>query len=458
MENLFSMLKSKMLFFLILIDVGVVYADSTHSTPHGNQSQMLLVLSLIIGGASLSWVVRKIGLPAVTGELGLGMIFAIFAHYGLGFWPQVVNSQLIAFFADIGSILLLFEIGLESSVSDLFKVGKHGLLTAIIGVLLPFGLGYWLLGDLLLSSHDIKLNLFLAATLAATSTGISVRVFKDLGIINNPACQIVLAASIIDDILGLVILAFVSGLVIVGEASYSSIGLILLNVTAFFFMTLVLARKITPHIINHILRISNDEPMVLAILLSFCLFWAWVASLIGLASIIGAFVAGLIIDEITFRRSQHPYWYNRLLEMDDQSGSYHDFKADIFSHYHKERLSNLVKPLNHAFVPIFFVYAGMQVDIIAVANLQIILYGVAISIVAVLGKVASGFFLPKSINRLLVGFGMVPRGEIGLIFALTGKELGVFSPEIFAAILIMVIITSLVTPIALQKIVSGSKL
>ncbi|TXI92061.1 MAG: cation:proton antiporter [Neisseriales bacterium] len=451
------MLKSKKIILLsIFFTAFSVYANA--SVAHQKeQNILLLVLSLIIGGAALSWVVRKAGLPAVTGELGLGMLFAVLAHYNISFWPSVTHSSIIAFFAEIGSILLLFEIGLESSVDGLFKVGKYGLITAIIGVIVPFCLGYWLLGDIILSSHDVKLNLFLAATLAATSTGISVRVFKDLGIINNSACQIVLAASIIDDILGLIILAFVSGLVIAGSTSYSAMGLILLNVGVFFFMTLVLARKITPNIINQVLRISNDEPMVLAILLSFCLFWSWTASLVGLAPIIGAFVAGLIIDEIAFRRSLHPYWYNRILEMDDREGVYQEFKTDIIGHYYKERLSNLVKPLNHAFVPIFFVYAGMQVDIIAVANFKIILYGVAISLIAIAGKLVSGIFLPKSVNKLVVGFGMVPRGEIGLIFALTGKELGVFSQEIFAAILIMVIITSLVTPIALQKIVGGGK-
>ncbi len=448
-------IKKNILFSIFMLVFSVYASASPIHTEE--QNILLLALSLIIGGAALSWVVRNAGLPAVTGELGLGMLFAILAHYNISFWPDMTHNSMIAFFAQIGSILLLFEIGLESSVDGLFKVGKYGLLTAVIGVIVPFCLGYWLLGGVLLSSHDVKLNLFLAATLAATSTGISVRVFKDLGIINNPACQIVLAASIIDDILGLIILAFVSGLAIAGSTSYSAIGLILLNVVAFFFMTLVLARRITPHLIKHILRISNDEPMVLAILLSFCLFWAWMASLVGLAPIIGAFVAGLIIDEIAFRRSQHPYWYNRILEMDDQEGVYQEFKTDIIGHYYKERLSNLVKPLNHAFVPIFFVYAGMQVDIIAVANFKIIIYGVAISLVAIIGKLVSGIFLPKKVSKMLVGFGMVPRGEIGLIFALTGKELGVFSQEIFAAILIMVIITSLVTPIALQKIVKGNK-
>lgn len=420
---------------------------------HDNQNGMLFALSLIFGGTALSQIVCKIGLPAVIGELSLGMIFATFAHFHWGEWQQIVQNEVITFFAEVGSILLLFEIGLESDISDLLKVGKHGLITAVIGVLLPFALGYWFLGHGLLSSNDAQLNLFMGATLAATSTGISVRVFKDLGIIRNPACQIVLTASVIDDILGLIILAFVSGMVITGGVNFSSISTTLFNVILFFVLVFFAAGKIMPFIIKLVLRISNKEPMILAVLMAFCFFLSWLAGLIGLAPIIGAFVAGLIIDETAFRNSQHPYWYSRLVEFKGGHMEYWQMSDEIIAHYHKEKLSALIKPLNYVFVPVFFVFAGMQVDIMAVTNSKIILYGVAISLIAIAGKVASGVFLPKSVNRWLVGFGMVPRGEIGLIFAMTGKQLGIFSQEIFAAILIMVIITSLVTPIALQKIV-----
>lgn len=444
---------SKKILALIIVTLlpGISAANDGAGISHND---IFLALSLIIGGASLSWAIRKVGLPSVVGELGLGIVFATFAHFQWGFWQLLVNNEVIAFFAEIGSILLLFEIGLESTFSDLLKVGKYGSVTAIIGVLLPFVLGYWLLGYGLLSSNDTQLNLFLGATLAATSTGISVRVFKDMGIIRNLACQIVLAASIIDDILGLIILAFVSGLVSSGSGNFAIIGNVLFNVALFFILALTLVRKIMPFIIRQILHISNDEPMVLAILISFCFFGAWLASLIGLAPIIGAFVAGLIIDEVMFKSSQYPYWYNRLTEFNGNGDAqYLQMRTEIVDHYYHERLSNLIKPLNHAFVPIFFVYAGMQVDIMAITDWKIVLYGVVISIVAIVGKVASGMFLPKLINRWIVGFGMVPRGEIGLIFALTGRELGVFSQDLFTAILLMVIATSLVTPIALQKII-----
>lgn len=444
--------KLRMLFLLSVISFAS-YASDNHSSEN---SWMLLALAVIIGGGSVSWIIKKIGLPTVLGELGLGMMIALLAHYNLWHWHDLVENPTIALLAEFGSILLLFEIGLESSFGDLVSVGKHGLITAIIGVIVPFGIGAWIVAEWIFHSQSLNLNLFLGATLAATSTGISVRVFKDLGILRNPACQIVLTASIIDDILGLIILAFVSGLVIAGTLNLLTIGNILLNVVIFFVFALGVARKLTPKLINWWLKISNEESMVVAILVTGCLFWAWFAHAIGLAAIIGAFVAGLMMDEVVFRKTKQPQWYDKLLDV-SQSQASEDTKQmiqdQIIVRHHHDRLIDLIKPINYIFVPIFFVYAGMQVDFAAVASWQTLGYGVALSLAAIIGKVVCGIFLPKGINRWIVGFGMVPRGEIGLIFALTGRQLGVFNPDIFAAVLLMVVITSVVTPIALQIIV-----
>lgn len=421
-----------------------------------HEGWILLALAIIIGGAGLSWVVRKLSLPTVLGELGLGMLLAVLAHYHVWFWGHVINSPTITLLAELGSILLLFEIGLESSFGDLLSVGKHGLVTALIGVIVPFLIGFFLVGVWIFASSNIQLNLFLGATLAATSTGISVRVFKDLGILRNPACQIVLTASIIDDILGLIILAFVSGLVIAGTLDLATVGHILINVIIFFVLALLVARKLTPKLIKWILKISHEESMIVITLVSICLFWAWFAHAIGLASIIGAFVAGLIMDEVVFRNAGQPQWYRKLVELSNNHANEETqqmIQDQIIVRHHHERLVDLIKPLNYMLVPIFFVYAGMQVDLIAVANWNTLFYGLCLSVAAIAGKLISGAFLPKAINRWIVGFGMVPRGEIGLIFALTGRQLGVFSSDVFAAVLLMVVVTSLITPLALQFIV-----
>lgn len=428
-----------------------VWASSGHQN---NDSWILLAVAIIISGAAFSWVIKKFGFPAVMGELGLGMVLAILGHYHIWHWSEASNHQIIAWLAELGSILLLYEIGLESRLKDLLSVGKHGAIAAIIGVVAPFVLGLFV-GKWLFPDAGYNVYLFLGATLAATSTGISVRVFKDLGILRNPACQIVLTASIIDDILGLIILSMVSGLVVAGSMNILTIGSLLASVIIFFFLAFVVAQKVTPRLIRWFLKISDEEAMVMVVLIAFGLLWAWFANAVGLAAIIGSFVAGLILDEVFFSSRRKPYWFQHLeaLISPEHSLAYRELVdvkvAEEQSHY----LISLVKPLNYILVPFFFVYAGMQVDLIAVASWNTLILGIMLSIAAIVGKVFCGMFLPRHINRWIVGFGMVPRGEIGLIFALTGRQLGVFSPDIFAGILIMVVVTSIVTPMMLQIIV-----
>lgn len=447
------MILLRMLMFCLLFWPNLGWAGTP---PVVSPVPILLVLALIIGGAYLSRIVRKIKLPSVVGELVIGMLIALLAHYKISFWPEVINQPSLALFAEIGSILLLFEIGLESDLDSFTVVGKHGLGAALMGIIIPFGLGAVVVAALIFKSSDLKLSLFLGATLAATSTGISVRVFKDLGILANPACQIVLAASIIDDVLGLIILAIVSGLAVEGSLNLTNILGILLHVIIFFSLTLIVARKISPWLLSWIFKINNEESLVVAIMLASCLFWAWFAAEIGLAAIIGAFMAGIILDKVSFRQTQQPFWYQKLIDL--SNSSHNEFtqpviEEQIIAKHQQRRLVDLLQPLNYIFVPIFFVYAGMQIDLAIVANWQTLGLGLALSLAAIGGKLVCGVGLPKTINRWIVGWGMVPRGEIGLIFALTGRQLGVFNQTDFAAVMLMVIITSLLTPLALEFII-----
>lgn len=440
-----------MMFTLALFLPTLCFASSGHGS---SDSWILLVVAIIISGAAISWIVKIVGFPAVLGELSLGMGLAVLAHYGVWHWEEALHNEIIAWLAELGCILLLFEIGLESKLKDLISVGKHGAVAAIIGVILPFVLGI-LAGELLLPNSDFKLNLFLGATLAATSTGISVRVFKDLGIIRNPACQIVLTASIIDDILGLIILSIVSGIVVAGTVSFMTIGSLLLSVIFFFAVAIIVASKINPILIRWLLKINNDEAMIMIVLIALSLAWAWFADAVGLAAIIGSFVAGLMLDAVFFGIDKKPHWFQSFEEFvsPEHSEKYHELLNQRINDEQSHYLISLIKPFNYVLVPFFFVYAGMQVDIIEVANWYTLALGGALSIAAIAGKVFCGAFLPKNINKWIVGVGMIPRGEIGLIFALTGRQLGVFNQEAFAGVLIMVVVTSVVTPLLLQYIV-----
>ncbi|MFN7094881.1 MAG: cation:proton antiporter, partial [Burkholderiales bacterium] len=349
-----------------------------------------------------------------------------------GFFPAMLNNDTLAFLAELGSILLLFEIGLESSLQEIHQAGKHASLVALIGVLLPFTLGY-LFTPWLFNNTHANLALFIGSMLAVTSTGISVSVFKDLGIIKHKACQIVLAASVIDDIVGLVLLSLVSGLIISHSISLAGIAITLGKVSLFFIISFSFGTLILPKLINKFIQpISRTQEMLLLTLITFCLLISWFAHSIGLASIIGAFVAGVLLDDKLFK----------------------GFATSSFEPVTplENHLAHLIAPLGKILTPIFFIYAGMQVDIIAALNFETLKLAGLISLLAILSKACCGCFLPKPINKWLVGFGMVPRGEIGIIFALTGLELKIINHEVFAALLLMVVITSVVTPLALTKI------
>ncbi|MDD3266966.1 MAG: cation:proton antiporter [Burkholderiales bacterium] len=443
-----SQIKLLLLFTFILTPLS--FASSSHSN---DNSWLLLAIAIMLGLAAISSFIQKIGFPAVLGELSIGMLIAILGHYQVWHWHDVVNDRVIMWLAEFGCILLLYEIGLESKVKDLLNVGKYGLITAVMGVVLPFALGFGLC-KIMFPNEPTNLALFIGATLAATSTGISVRVFKDMGILKNPACQIVLTASIIDDTLGLIILSIVSGIVVSGAIGVVDILYILFSVVFFFSLAFIVASRVTPLLVRFFMRLNSSDAMVMLILISFGLFWAWLATSVGLAAIIGSFVAGLILDEMFFAKYRQVKWHSGLGEYiaPEYTQTYQDLvaikEAEEQSHY----LISLIKPLNYFLVPLFFIYAGMQVNILEVANWNTLFFGGILSIVAIIGKVFCGVFLPKNINKWLVGFGMVPRGEIGLIFALAGRELGVFNQEIFAGILCMVVSTSIITPLALQKI------
>ncbi len=425
-----------------------------------SNADVLLWLVIILIFAAFSGIITKFGQPSVLGEIFVGIFIAILAHYNVGFFAQLPSNQVISFLAELGVIFLLFEIGLESNLNEIKNSGKPAIITAIVGVIVPFILGYYVLTPYLLNYNNANLALFMGATLAATSTGISIRVFKDLKIIRNPACQVVLTASIIDDVIGLISLAVVTGIINSGNFNLSFLAKTLFNVILFFGIAYLLGKTIMPRLINHVFsRINNEEPMFLTIIICFCLAMAWFAHIIGLASIIGAFVAGLLLDEATFRGYSKPLWYRKLaiistgLENEEDKKS---IKHDILESHNHQRLENAIKPFSSIFVPIFFVYAGMQVDIIAALNWNTLNMAFWISTIAIISKVASSIFLPKHINKWLVGFGMVPRGEIGLIFAMTGKQIGVLDNNLFAALLLMIIVTSIVTPIVLNKV--GSKI
>ncbi len=338
--------------------------------------------------------------------------------------PGGLNLLKISYVVDIlsrfGLIFLMFLVGLESSVDDLKKTGKESLIVACIGVLAPIVLGY-LAVSLLMPEALLKTQIFLAATLSATSAGITARVFKDLRKLQTREASTILGAAMIDDILGLMILAIVSAIVVSGSVHLGKIIMILVDATLFFTVTLWLGPWLLKHTIR-CLKFLDPWETKFAVAFLLMMILASFAALAQLATIIGAFIAGLLIKEEYF----------------------HDHKSLLTIH-------NLVAPIEALLAPLFFILVGLQVKLELFMRVDVISLAVALVIAAVIGKLLSGLGGHRQDDRWLIGIGMLPRGEVGLVFASIGKTLGVVTDDVFSAIILMVIVTTVITPIWLKS-------
>jgi Kef-type K+ transport system membrane component KefB len=414
-----------------------VFADGEAATQgeasHGLNPMVLIGVALILVVAKLGGeIFERFKQPAVLGEL-VGGIFignlALFGFQALGF---LRNDLVINSLAEIGVIILLFEVGLESNLTEMMEVGWSSLLVAIAGVIAPFFLG-WGVAAYFLPQEATLGHIFIGATLCATSVGITARVLKDLGKLQTREARIILGAAVIDDVLGLLILAVVQGSIKASAGgstlAISDVALIAGKSVVFLVGAIAAGHYLVPHLFRGAGQLES-RGVLLAIAIAFCFFLSWVAYLVGLAPIVGAFAAGLVLDEAHF---------------------------ETFNQQGEKKLDELIAPLSTVLVPIFFVLMGLKVDLRAFARVEVLGFAAALTFVAIIGKqVCSLATVEKGINRLAIGLGMIPRGEVGLIFAGIGATLslpnaqGLQEPVIgaatFAAVVIMVIVTTLVTP------------
>jgi Kef-type K+ transport system membrane component KefB len=334
--------------------------------------------------------------------------------------------------AEIGVIFLLFEVGLESNLKDMMSVGVSSLLVATAGIIAPMLLG-WGVGAIFLPHEDRLVHVFIGATLCATSVGITARVLRDLGKVSTKEARIVLGAAVIDDVMGLLVLAVVSGMI--AAANQGGAGLSVLSIvwivakaTLFLVGSLVIGLYASPRMFGLASKL-RVHGMLLVTSISFCFLLAYLASVIGLAPIVGAFAAGLILDNVHYK----------------------DF-LDRGEH----TIDELLRPITTFLVPIFFVLMGIRVDLATFGNLNILGFASVLTLAAIVGKQVCGLaVVERGLNRLAIGLGMIPRGEVGLIFAAIGMGLvlngeRVVSTSTFSAVVIMVMVTTLVTPPVLK--------
>jgi Na+:H+ antiporter len=395
-------------------------------------SLLLIVAAMLAVGKLLGEGAERLGFPAVLGELAAGLVLGP-GLLGVVPAPGEATYGMIRVLAELGVILLLFEVGLEVNLREMFKVGTSALAVGAVGVMLPLVVGflYWsrvphpVLGD----GGDLStVAIFIGATLTATSVGITARVLGDMGQMETPEARIILGAAVIDDVLGLVILGVVTGIAEGGAITISGVASTLGAAVAFLVIALVLGNLLMPRLADRVLRM-RARGVVVVLSFSFALALAATAARVGSALIIGAFAAGLIL------------------------------KGTPHAHTVEEQ----VRPVAAVLAPIFFVSVGAAADLSLLdpraegAGGLLLLAG-TLTVIAVATKLVAGWAAPWSrFQRLTVGVGMVPRGEVGLIFADVGRQAGLLGDTTFGAVLLMVMATTFLAPIGLRMVFGREK-
>jgi Kef-type K+ transport system membrane component KefB len=429
---MFSTSRKVMLQALGLATLVPATAFASESNGHADPvASVVLALTIILVAAKLGGELAvRLGQSAVLGELLVGVLLGNLPLAGYSGLAHLWGDPTIDMLARLGVLILLFEVGLESTVGQMLKVGWASLLVATLGVVTPFALG-WGVGAWLFPGHSTYVHAFLGATLCATSVGITARVLKDLGRLQTREARIILGAAVLDDVMGLVVLAVVTGMIGTADrgSTFSpvSVAAIVAKATVFLAVSLFLGVRFSPKLFQLASRL-HARGVLLALGLAMCFFFSWLANLVGLAPIVGAFAAGLILEDVHYR----------------------DF-VDRGEH----SLEDLIHPISGFLAPVFFVLMGLRTDLRAFAGPGVMGLAGALIVAAVLGKQACSLGVGRGVDRLTVGLGMIPRGEVGLIFANIGLGLSlggepIIDRGIFSAVVVMVIVTTLVTPIALK--------
>ena len=368
------------------------------------------LLIIILVARLAAELAERIKIPAVLGEIVAGIIIGPSV---LGLIDPIKHldvADMVLLLGEIGVILLLFQVGLEMDLGEMAKVGKPAFVVAIIGVAVPFAAGFGVAASF---GEDAKVALFIGATLTATSVGITARVLGDLRALALRESRIVLGAAVADDVLGLVILTVV--VKVVTEGSISA-GVVLETIglaVGFLLITGLLAIYVIPRLFTRIDRLAKSTTTIVSSAFALTLAFSLLANQAKLAFIIGAFMAGLAVG----RSPQH------------------------------ERISEGLNPLGHIFIPVFFASIGINADLEAMFQPSVLVLAVSLTVVAIIGKLVAGLGVGRSGgDKLLIGIAMMPRGEVGLIFASIGLSKGVLDDELYGALLLMVLVTTLITP------------
>jgi Kef-type K+ transport system membrane component KefB len=404
--------------------------------------QSMMVLALIIVAAKLGGeLMGRLGQPPVLGELVMGVVLGNLGLFGFTLLDPMKTNSILRLVGEIGAILLLFEVGVESDLVQLLAVGWSSLLVATLGVIAPMILGYIVSTQLLPGAPWLS-HVFVGGTLTATSVGITARVLKDLDKSNTKEARIILGAAVADDVMGLIVLAVVSGLVTAAVSGSGGTGIdltqvfwIVVKAGLFLALAVIVGRYWSARVFHYAARLKVSGAL-LSLCICFCFAVATISALVGLAPIVGAFAAGVVLEEVHYRP---------------------------FTMRGERKVQELLYPINTLIVPVFFVLMGLRVDLRSFASPTVLGFAALITLAAIIGKQVCGFgVLERGVDRFVIGVGMIPRGEVGLIFASMGSSLmlhgqPLLPPATFSALVLMIMLTTFITPSALKAVFERKK-
>ena len=388
----------------------------------------LKLLVIIISAKFFAEVFSYLKLPSVLGEVIAGIII------GPSLFGFIQPEATFHLLAEIGILLLLFEVGLETDVGQIIKVGVQSTMVAITGVVAPFFLGFWLTYYV----FDLALipSLFVGGTMVATSIGIPVRVLTDLKKQHTKVSQVVLGAAVLDDVIGVVILAVLYDFAVKGTVSIADTARILSFITAFLLLAPIIAKLFVPTLAK-LSSISKTKGMVPTLIVSMILGMAIISHKVGAPEILGSFAAGIALA----RRFFLPLGAT----------------IEHYSHELAEKIEEGMKPIIELFVPIFFVMVGVSINlrVIDTGSSAFWNFAIMLTVVAIIGKLVSGLWVGGGWNKKIsTGIAMIPRGEVGLIFAEVGRRSKIFDDSIYAVIVFVVAFTTLLAPLALKYVMA----
>jgi Kef-type K+ transport system membrane component KefB len=390
------------------------------SEPDSIARVALFVALVLIAAKAGAEAATRLKQPPVLGELLAGVL--------LGNLPWSVTRSLgtdtyVDMLAQLGAIILLFEVGLESTVREVISIGGSVLRVAVLGTVGSFAAG-WVAARLAVPHEGVRVQVLLAASICATSVGISARVLKDLGQSRTKEARTILGASVVDDVLALLVLAVVGGWIRGREsASIGALAWLVAKTLGALVISVAIGVRVTPRIFAVAARLRTPG-VLLAVGLAFCFFMSWGADKMGVAPIIGAFAAGLVLE---------------------------DSHSALFVRRGERSLGELIEPIAEMLVPIFFVVMGIRADVRSLLEPSTIALAIAMAVAAIAGKTLCGIGASRGVNRATIAAGMLPRGEVTLVFGALGSAMLVFDRRHYSALVAVVLLTTLLTPPLLER-------